>query len=55
MTGRQRFKCTKCGLIVEGRQRPDGTVVPYDRAPYDGSPVREALCMSCQKGSEAAS
>lgn len=45
LRGRQRFRCTACGLLVEGRQQPDGRVLPYDRAPYDGSPERPALCV----------
>ncbi len=44
--GRQRFRCTVCGLEVEGRESPDGTkIIPYDRAGYDGSPVRPFRCV----------
>ena len=45
--GRQRYRCTGCGVVVEGRATPDGRVMAYDRAGYDGSPVRPARCMSC--------
>lgn len=44
--GRQRFKCVVCGLEIEGRESPDGTrIIPYDRAGYDGSPVRPFRCV----------
>ena len=45
--GRQRFKCTGCGVEVEGREQPDGRVLAYDRAGYDGTPVCPAVCFSC--------
>ncbi len=46
--GRQRFKCTGCGLTVEGREMPNGEVRAYDRAGWDGSEVRPSLCNACR-------
>lgn len=45
MKGRQRFKCEVCGLELEGRLTTDGRIKPWDRGPYDGSPVRPFRCV----------
>ena len=47
MSGRQRFRCVVCKLLVEGREMPNGDIVAYDRAGYDGTPERPALCVTC--------
>ena len=48
--GRQRFRCTKCGLVMEGRENSRGEILPYDRAAWDGSPERPAVCLPCSQG-----
>lgn len=48
-TGRQRYRCVECGLVVEGRANSRGEVIPYDRGAWDGSQERPALCVACQK------
>lgn len=48
MSGRQRFKC-ECGLIIDGRER-GGLIYAYDRAGYDGSPIRPAMCQAHTEG-----
>lgn len=47
---RQVFKCTKCGLEVEGRLNPlDGKVYAYDRSGSldDGEPPLPMVCAGC--------
>ncbi len=46
MSRRERFRCTKCGLRVEGVLATDGRVRAYDRssAPAD----RRELPFTCQ-------
>jgi hypothetical protein len=45
--GRETWKCTECGLRLSGRMMSDGTIYPYDRAPDNGGPVHDCLCMEC--------
>jgi hypothetical protein len=52
MNGRQRFKCIGCGLTVEGRLNFRGEVIASDRAGWDGSAVRDCVCVVCRAPSE---
>jgi hypothetical protein len=48
---RQRFRCTECGLRFSGRQRADGRIVTYDRAPDNGEPEVLCWCAACAEAS----
>lgn len=47
MKGRQRYVCIHCGVRLSGRPRPDGRIVPYDRAPDSDAPPEPCVCVSC--------
>lgn len=47
MGGRNRFRCKKCGVEIEGKLGADGRIRGYDRAGYDGSPVQDCICSGC--------
>lgn len=50
---RQRYRCIRCGLEVEGRIGNDGRVYAYDRAGCDTKTARcplPCVCISCSTG-----
>lgn len=50
MSKRQRFKCQFCGLRIEGRKLPDGTINVYARGPTSQNiPEEPCVCVNCQQ------
>lgn len=51
---RQRFKCSLCGLGIEGKMWRDGSIKASDRGPTDYSiEVQPCVCVNCQQNAPA--
>jgi len=43
---RREFRCDKCGVIISGRERPNGQITADNGPPADGPPGR-CVCTTC--------